>query len=222
MIALAKEVVNWFLVILVVMGFKSTFVDMQNIPSSSMNPSLETNDYILVNNMQYSIRVPFTSWSIFSIGKPERGDVVTFRNEDTKVRYIKRVVALGGDTISFDGIDVMLNGEKLGCLLLRGGEEQFYCKEAGRVVAHDNDRKSANGNIKAVFTVPENHVFVMGDNRDHSLDSRFLPSHFVHIDDIHGKAISKLFNMGSIRLGAFAIPNPFADGGDVYDERIYM
>lgn len=222
MSALAKEVVNWFLVIIVVMGFKSTFFDMQNIPSASMNPSLETNDYILVNNMHYSIRFPFSDWSLLRIGEPERGDVVTFQNEDTKVRYIKRVVGLSGDTIALDGIDVVINGEELGCTLLRGGNDQFFCKEAGRVVAHDNDRKSANGNIKAVFTIPEDHVFVMGDNRDHSLDSRFLPSHFVHIDDIQGKAVSKLFNVGSIRLGAFAIPVPFSGGGGVYDESMYM
>lgn len=145
------------------------------IPSSSMEPTLVVGDHILVNKFIYGVRIPFTNdrWPVFT--QPRRGDVIVFvYPEDRSKDFIKRVVAIGGDTIEIKDKHVILNGKPVQDPHAHFFSNVVYPTE---VVPRDN--------LKAI-KVPEGTLFVMGDNRDHSHDSRFWG--FVPVEDVKGEA----------------------------------
>ncbi len=83
--------------VLLVFAFKSSVLDANNIPSGSMIPTLKIGDYLFVNKMRYSLRVPFTNVELFRYDDPQRGDIVTFIPPDREKHYVKRVIAMPGD-----------------------------------------------------------------------------------------------------------------------------
>lgn len=156
--------------------FIRTFVVQAfKIPSGSMEPTLLVGDHILVNKFIYGIKMPFTHKTLIPISRPERGDVIVFIYpvDETK-DFIKRVIGLPGDTVEIRGQKTYINGE------VYEDEHGFY----------SNKRKAGlQSGVKSQFgpvTVPENRLFVMGDNRDHSYDSRFWG--YVPMDWVKGKA----------------------------------
>lgn len=101
-------------ILLVIVLVRSFVIEPFNIPSSSMVPTLYTGDFIVVNKASYGLRLPLTHTKILSTGEPKHGDVVVFRYpENPKRYYIKRMIGLPGDTISFDNDILSVNGKKV-------------------------------------------------------------------------------------------------------------
>ncbi len=161
--------------ILLALFIRTFVVQAFKIPSGSMEPTLLVGDHILVNKFIYGIKIPFTNDTIIPISKPKRDDVIVFIYPvDTSKDFIKRVIGLPGDTIKIIGRKIIINGEEY------KDKNGFYSREgngAGRYIGKANF---------GPVTVPEGDLFVMGDNRNHSYDSRFWG--FVPIHSVKGKA----------------------------------
>ena len=143
----------------IVEGFK--------IPSGSMEDTLLVGDRIFVCKFMYGIKIPGTKHRLFTYSNPKRGDVVVFiPPHDRKRYYIKRVVAVTGDTVKTKGRTLYVNGEKV--------DDAKYVKHTG--YAFDFP----------LHQIPEGHVFAMGDNRENSSDSRVWGH--VDVNDIKGQA----------------------------------
>jgi signal peptidase I len=161
--------------LLLALFIRTFIVQAFKIPSGSMIPTLQIGDHILVNKLSYGIRVPFLEDYVVDFSKPKRGDVVVFIfPEDRSKDFIKRVIGVAGDEVQIRGKKVLING-----------------KEIDDPHAHfeGDDPQTAglsNRDDYGPRTVPENHIFVMGDNRDRSYDSRFWG--YVNLDEVRGKA----------------------------------
>lgn len=185
---------SFFPVLLVVLVVRSFVVEPFQIPSGSMRPTLEVGDFILVNKFAYGLRLPVLHTEIVSLGEPERGDVMVFRfPADPSVNFIKRVVGLPGDRVRYEDKQLYVNGEPVAKHRLgeangdAPGELEF--EEQLGSVAHAlyiNPRDP--GPQMREVVVPEGKYFTMGDNRDHSNDSRYWG--FVPEENIVGKAFA--------------------------------
>ena len=145
------------------------------IPSGSMEPTLLVGDHILVNKFIYGVKIPFIRNTIIPISKPQRDDVIVFiYPHDTSKDYIKRVIGLPGDRIEIFDRKININGT------LYDDKHGVYSE-----VRSGTSTNMAKNRYRPVI-VPENHLFVMGDNRDHSSDSRVWG--FVPLKSVKGKA----------------------------------
>lgn len=199
---------SFFPVLFIVFFLRSFLVEPFQIPSGSMIPTLEVGDFILVNKFAYGVRAPVLNTEIIPIGKPQRGDVmVFFPPHQPEVYYIKRVIGLPGDHISYNNHVLTINGkvieEKLvaqlpaGAPVLRISNEKIDDKEFNTYKHLRPSRLSAHGS----WVVPAGHYFMMGDNRDNSLDSREWG--MVSEDAIVGKAFAVWMHWDSF----FSIPS---------------
>ncbi len=167
-----RENIEAILIAVVIALFIRTFlVQAFKIPSGSMLETLQIGDQILVNKFIYGIRIPFTDGRILIPFKdPQRGDIVVFKYpEDPSKDFIKRVVAVAGDTVSIVDKQLYVNGEPV--------TDEPYAMYSQMPTYVDN---------MTPVQVPENKLFVMGDNRDNSHDSRFWG--FVDLSAVKGKA----------------------------------
>jgi len=145
------------------------------IPSGSMESTLLIGDHILVNKFIYGIKIPFTSIRVLPIKKPQRGEVIVFIYPvDKKKDFIKRVVGIEGDTVEIQDKKVFINGSP--------AESPFAVNTDNDIMPGDVQPRDNYGPV----VVPEDSLFVMGDNRDHSYDSRYWG--FVNLEKIKGKA----------------------------------
>ncbi len=193
-----------FPVFLVVLILRSFIIEPFRIPSGSMYPTLEIGDFIVVNKFAYGVRLPVLQTKILPIGEPERGDVVVFRYPpEPHVDYIKRIVGLPGDEISYIDKQLFINGE----LVEQSAVGRYVGVESGSVmngarllkeylpggkvheILIDDDRL---GQAVLSIRVPQGHYFVVGDNRDHSADSRSWG--FVPEQNLKGKAFAIWMN----------------------------
>ncbi len=202
------KVVQWsielFPVLLLVFIFRGFIFEPFRVPSNSMMPTLLTGDFILVNKFDYGLRLPIFNSKIVDFSKPERGDVIVFRYPNYEhsagysgVDFIKRVVALPGDTISYEKDHLTVNGEtveyrKIGSYKgVDSGKTMSGYRHVKELIDKANHdillHPLGHSRELSKTTVPENHYFVMGDNRAHSSDSRFWG--YVPEDFILGKAI---------------------------------
>ncbi|MBW1636388.1 MAG: signal peptidase I [Deltaproteobacteria bacterium] len=156
--------------------FIRTFVIQAfKIPSGSMLPTLQIGDHLLVNKFLYGVKLPFNGTLLIPFKDVSRGDVVVFRfPKDRSVDYIKRVVGTPGDTVEIKNKKVFVNGK------------QVKDSHAHITSAAILDAKASPRDNLGPILVPEDRIFVMGDNRDNSYDSRFWG--FVDQRDILGKA----------------------------------
>ncbi|HNS15895.1 MAG TPA: signal peptidase I [Syntrophorhabdaceae bacterium] len=171
------------LIIAAIIAFfvRSFFIQAFKIPSSSMEPTLLIGDHLLVNRLSYVVKVPFTDIVIFELDKPDRGDVVVFRYPvDRSKDFIKRVIAKEGDTVEIRDKIIYVNGKKLND---PWGFRSHEPPIPGFLSPKDNLQP---------LKVPKDSYFVMGDNRDRSLDSRFWG--FVKKEDLVGKAFILYFS----------------------------
>ncbi|MDG2303882.1 MAG: signal peptidase I [Candidatus Binatia bacterium] len=153
---------------------RTFFVQAFKIPSGSMLPTLQIGDHLLVNKLLYGIRVPVIGTRFLSFFEPEEGDIIVFvYPEDRDKDFIKRIVGAPGDVIEIRQKQLYRNGKAVD----RSDEPYAQYTKGVEPGVRDNF---------GPVTVPEGHVFVMGDNRDHSFDSRFWG--FVPFEDIKGKA----------------------------------
>lgn len=192
-----------FPVFLIVLVLRSFVIEPFRIPSGSMYPTLEIGDFIVVNKFAYGIKLPVTQTKILPIGEPKRGDVVVFKYpKDPDVDYIKRVVGLPGDEITYIGRTVFINGkpakqtllgeyqgEGSGKVMNGASLMQENLGDASHLILSDREKTSQDMNT---VVVPDGHYFMMGDNRDHSNDSRFWG--FVPEKNLKGKAFGIWMN----------------------------
>lgn len=174
--SVVREYAEAIAIAVVLALFIRTFVVQAfKIPSGSMEDTLLVGDHLLVNKFIYGIKVPFVDGRLLPMSEPERGDIIVFRYPvDKKKDFIKRVIAVGGDTVEIKNRNVYVNDELIDepYAVYKSGNSSYFGFRKGR-------------NMEPVV-VPEGHVFVMGDNRDNSHDSRFWGT--VDIDEIKGKA----------------------------------
>jgi signal peptidase I len=218
---------SFFPVILVVFVVRSFVVEPFKIPSGSMVPTLLVGDFILVNKFEYGLRLPILEKKITNGSPLSRGDVVVFRYpKDESVDYIKRVIGLPGDTVSYQNKHLTINGKPVPETPLPdffdderiGYSKQFEEDLDGRKNAilnnaqvppfvigaedypfRDNCVYDAQG---VTCKVPPGHYFMMGDNRDNSADSRYWG--FVPDSDIVGRAFFIWMNFSNLkRIGSF-------------------
>ncbi|WFE68626.1 signal peptidase I [Thiomicrospira sp. R3] len=187
-----------FPVFLIVLVLRSFIIEPFRIPSGSMYPTLHIGDFIVVNKFSYGIRLPVVQTKILPLGEVKRGDVAVFRFPlDPKIDYIKRIVGLPGDTVSYIDKKLFINGE----LVEQKPIGRYIGTESGSVMtgAALLQELLPGGNVHEILidpnragqimyevTVPEGHYFAVGDNRDHSADSRMWG--FVPDEHLKGRA----------------------------------
>jgi len=198
---------SFFPVIAAVFFLRSFLFEPFKIPSSSMLPTLQSGDLILVNKFTYGIRLPIINKKIISLNDPQRGDVMVFKYpKDTSLDYIKRVVGVPGDKIIYRNKRLTVNGQASDYQpqsdyldgerlvyskqfrenltgrehgILNDAAAPTYVPNPDRFPKHDFCTYNAEG---FACNVPDGHYFMMGDNRDNSLDSRywgFVPDQYV-------------------------------------------
>jgi len=172
-----QEYIEAIILAIVIAFFIRTFViQAYKIPSGSMKPTLLIGDHILVSKFNYGIKLPLIRSTLLPIGTPKRGDIVVFiYPEDRSKDFIKRLIGVPGDTIEIRDKKILING------LPYKDEHGVYVDHMiipGSVQPRDNF---------GPVTVPEKKLFVMGDNRDESYDSRFWG--MVDQRDVLGKAL---------------------------------
>ncbi|PIE61934.1 MAG: signal peptidase I [Desulfobacterales bacterium] len=173
-----RENIEAILIAVVIALFIRTFiVQAFKIPSGSMLETLQIGDHILVNKFIYGVKIPFTDGKELISGKdPERNDIVVFKYpNDPSKDYIKRVIAVAGDTIEIVNKQVYVNGKLI-------TDEPWAVHKDQRIIP---GQFAPRDNLKKII-VPPNKLFVMGDNRDNSHDSRFWG--FVDLKAVRGEA----------------------------------
>lgn len=179
-----RVIVGLVLLGLVVGILKASLVEAFFVPSSSMTPTLRVKDYILVPKFLYGLRIPLVEDVVVAWSRPGRGDVVVFTRRPTNSTgadayseaFVKRVIGLEGDVVEVLGAQVILNGQSL--------VEPYAQWTHG----YDGQPGSALPHV-GPFVVPAGKVFVLGDNRDNSEDSRAWSDPFVSVSQVLGKAI---------------------------------
>lgn len=173
-----REIAKSACALLLLLAARSSFADHYVVPSGSMEGTLMPGDRVLVDKRAYGLRVPFTLARLTAGDAVARGDIVVFDSREDGTRLIKRVVAVGGDLLEVRQGRVYINGRAAGDP--RTEREQF----GERTALLDLDR--GGGPDLAPTVVPPGQVFVLGDHRGNSRDSRFFG--FVPARDIYARA----------------------------------
>ena len=235
-IELSKSAGSTVGLILLILALRWLFIEPFVIPSGSMIPSLLIRDHIAVNKFAYGIRYPFMNKYIWRRSLPKRGDVVVFRSTTDKKIMIKRVIGLPGDKIFLDEKgEVWLNNQKIPRESMTKPQDtkEFYpVSERSLGANYDRydffientqyhryriiqDRESYFRWSDELYTVPKDSIFVMGDNRDGSSDSRswgYLP-----LDNIIGRAFGIWLSCEESFFSMRILCNPF----ELRTERIF-
>jgi len=168
--------------------FRSSIADWNHVPTGSMRPTIIEGDVILVNKLAYGLKVPLAHTPVLDWNGPQRGEVVVFFSPADGQRLVKRVAGVPGDTLRLRGNRLFVDGQPLEIHDVRRGEDGVLATEVLGKHAHtiavlgDRTRMSDFGPVQ----VPPDHYFMLGDNRDHSADSRVFG--FVPRDAIVGRA----------------------------------
>ncbi len=162
--------------LLLALFIRAYFIQAFKIPSGSMIPTLLIGDHLLVNKFIYGTKVPFSDKRILNLRKPERGDIIVFKYpEDPSRDFIKRVIAVEGDSIESRDKVVYVNGKPL---------NEPYTQYVDRSLQTKGAEPRDNF---GPYIVPKGKYFMMGDNRDQSYDSRYWG--YVDLNDIKGEAL---------------------------------
>ena len=179
--------------VLLALFIRTFVVQAFKIPSGSMKPTLIIGDHLLVNKFTYGIKIPLIDRFIIQFDNPKRGDIVVFKYpKDESKDFIKRVIGIEGDVVEIKSDILYINGEKI--------DTEYVSKYIDEDISGADRYEEAFGESKHYIldqyvnyedfgpvTVPENSIFVMGDNRDNSQDSRYWG--FVSLNKIKGKAL---------------------------------
>lgn len=198
-----KKIGDYFFVFLGVFIFRAFLFEFFLIPSSSMVPTFVTSDYVIANKFAYSVNIPITDEEIISIAEPKRGEIIVFRNPLTpELTYVKRIIGVPGDRISYIDKRLSINGKALDTtptgqyknenreyssdsfIETLDGLKHTILTDKDAAPSIENPSEFPNKNMCSYLpngiecTVPSGNFFMMGDNRDNSLDSRswgFVP-----------------------------------------------
>jgi signal peptidase I len=190
-----EQVSTLFLAVLIALGIRAFVIEPYRIPSESMLPTLLIGDHLFVNKFVYGIKIPFTDVRLPGLREPERGEVVVFtvakRGQETHPadrraelpteEYVKRIIGLPGDRVEFQYDKVFVNGEEIATRPLdatfldesgRGLLENEVTLDDHRFRILDDPSRKPPVPTPSVVTVEAGRYLMLGDNRDHSLDSR--------------------------------------------------
>lgn len=188
---------SFFPILLIVLLLRSFLFEPFRIPTGSLEPTLLIGDFILLNKYEYGIRLPVIRKEIIKVNEPKRGDIMVFRwPPNPSYYFIKRVIGLPGDKISYINKELYVNGEKI--------PQSFLQDSMANGEGHEWQVKEYEENLLGVkhkifidpakqsrdfkdIVVPKGMYFMMGDNRDDSADSRYWG--FVPERNIVGKAV---------------------------------
>jgi signal peptidase I len=170
-----RQNLGFILFMLGMLAARSSLADHYLVPSGSMERTLHPGDRVVVDKRAYGLRVPFTLTRITDGQAPARGDIAVFDAPDDGTRLIKRIVAVGGDRLEVRNGHVYIDGVR-------------------KDVADRLDLSLGGGPDVAPFLVPKGHVFVMGDFRGNSRDSRYFGP--VPVESIYAKAARIYFRSG--------------------------
>ncbi len=188
--------------------FRGAIADWHPVPTGSMKPTILEGDVVWENKMAYDLQVPFTNISLARLGEPKRGEIIVFTSKTAGKRLIKRLIGLPGDTLEVKQNRLFINGEaasynNINDTALEPARD--IDKEQGSVYALESlsDLPSHVVQIKPEaynplqnfekMTIPEDHYFFMGDNRDNSADSRYYG--VIPRSEIRGHATSTLMSI---------------------------
>jgi len=174
--AKVKEYVESIIIAILIALFIRTFIICAyKIPSRSMVPTLLVGDHILVSKFIYGVKIPLLRRTIIPVGEPKRGEIVVFIfPNDRSKDFIKRVIGVAGDKIEIKNKKIFINDQEF--------KDPYGVFSDISILPNSMQPRDNFGPV----TVPEKSIFVMGDNRDESLDSRFWG--FVDLKDVEGKA----------------------------------
>lgn len=196
-----KEIYTWIVVILVVLVLRAIFVEAYVIPTSSMEKTLLIGDALLVNRFIYGIKFPYTQIPLIPGQDPQRGDIVVFRYPFENKDFVKRCVAIEGDTVEIIDKVLYINSDKVKESYIRHQDRRTFSG-----ITYDNRMYQKKWEQAELFdilgirvrdnfgpvVVPANYIFVMGDNRDNSMDSRFWGP--LHMKYLKGKPLFIYFS----------------------------
>lgn len=199
--SVVREYTEAIIVAVLLALFIRTFVVQAfKIPSGSMLPTLQIGDHLLVNKFAYGIYIPDkinlwrgiyipipfvdSPYCIFDLSDPDRGDVIVFRYpEERDTDYIKRVIGVSGDKIEIQDKVVYVNGKQMDDQHAHFSSEEVLARTSKQLNIF---KRGPNKDNFGPILVPDGKLFVMGDNRDNSYDSRFWG--YVDEDEVRGKA----------------------------------
>lgn len=193
--------------------FRGAIADWHPVPTGSMKPTILEGDVIWENKMAYDLQVPFTDISLLRTGEPKRGDIIVFTSEVAKKRLIKRLIGLPGDTIQIHKNNLFINGtvaeyiktDEIKPTRQTDQEQGIYALESFTDLephpVHIKDKNSKyppifrgpNCQELTTYTIPEDHYFFLGDNRDNSSDSRCIG--YIPRSEIRGHATRVLLSL---------------------------
>ncbi len=192
-----KEAKSWLIAIGIILFLRGFVVQTFNVPTGSMKDTILIGDFLIVNRLKYGIKLPFSDKYIVRYNKPKKGDIIVFRYPlggdgiFNNTNFVKRCVAVGGDTIYIEHKTLFVNGEDVNANYISHRDPKEYPplnieKELFQNLWEERKLKNypyVRDNFGPVI-VPEDNVFAMGDNRDQSDDSRFWGP--VSINNISG------------------------------------
>lgn len=184
-----KENRGLILLVILMVAFRSAIADWNTVPTGSMKPTIVEGDRIFVNKLAYDLNLPLTHVSLHHISDPHRGDIVVFDSAAADKRLVKRVIGLPGDTLELRNNKLIINGKAARYSRTRQVREYLMTTEFLGGVKHQIKLDPLNQTPYSNFgpvTVPEGFYFMLGDNRDHSADSRYYG--LIPRNEIVGKA----------------------------------
>lgn len=184
---IGREAVSFGLIALVLLAARSTLADHYTVPSGSMEYTLLPGDRIFVAKYTYGFRVPFTEWKLTGGRGVERGEVVVFDSPVEDIRLVKRIVAVGGDTVSIRSGQVSINGAPMGSVT--DMREEFYGERRVRL-----NLSYSGGEDYGPEIIPPGNLLAIGDARGNSKDGRAFG--FISADTVYGRAVAVYYRSG--------------------------
>jgi len=176
--------------------FRSSLADWNSVPTGSMKPTIVEGDRIVINKLAYDLHVPFSNISLAKLADPKRGDIIIFNSKVSNKRLVKRVIGVPGDTVSMHNNELSINGEVLQYASqskttkpstatgYRQRTENLFGIKHSIIVSNQSTTASSFSPV----TVPKDSYLALGDNRDNSIDSRYIG--FVPRSEIIGRSRS--------------------------------
>ncbi|WP_218355307.1 signal peptidase I [Alteromonas lipotrueiana] len=196
LIKIAKENIGFIMLMLVLLSVRSSIADWYHVPTGSMQPTIAIGDRIFVDKAAYRLDIPFTDIPLTAPSVPSHGDIVIINSAKAETRLVKRVVGLPGDTVRLSNNHLIVNkvtydyDKKTDNLFVESSKNTHHMVKLTDTKAPSRQAQSYQS--FGPVTVPPDHVLVLGDNRNHSADSRVHG--FVPLNEIAGKASAVLWS----------------------------